>query len=205
MISISTRSISGVLLQQLDSGAAVFGVHHIQIVILQQAGEREDVANVVVHHQNLFADKRDIGLAQLFQNPALVRREIGFGAMQQKNGFVQQPLQRVGASSRRWSARDARDPSSSVARQRRVQHKMMGGTCGPVWLWISSTSCNGPISCDLQVDHDAIQILLLHHRQRFAAGADVDDFESGAASIADDGLPLVVIARKPPAASSRRF
>ena len=60
--------MSGVLLQQLDSGAAIFRVNHVQIVILQQAGQSEDVAHIVVHDQNLLAGKRGIGLAQLVQN-----------------------------------------------------------------------------------------------------------------------------------------
>ncbi len=86
------------LLQQLDAGAAIFGVHHFQIVIFQQTGERENIANVVVHHQHLLAEQRQVGFAQLFQDPALLRRQIGFGAMQQQHGFIEQPLARVNAS-----------------------------------------------------------------------------------------------------------
>ena len=82
-------------MQQFDAGAAVFGVDHFHIVFFEQAGERENVAHVVVDHQDGLAEQRGIGLAQVLQNAALFLREIAFGAMQQQDRIVQQALQRI--------------------------------------------------------------------------------------------------------------
>ena len=57
----------------------------------------------------------------------------------------------------------------------------MGGVCGPVSAWISSTSCDRRNIGQAKVDHDAVQILLLHHRQRFAAGTDGKNLDVGSA------------------------
>ena len=46
-------------------GAAVFGVDHLQIVLLQDAGQGEDVADVVVHDQHLLAGQGGIAAAEV--------------------------------------------------------------------------------------------------------------------------------------------
>ena len=55
MMSISTTVDVVVLLQHLDALAAVLGVEHLQPVLLQHAGEREDVPDVVVDDEHLLA------------------------------------------------------------------------------------------------------------------------------------------------------
>ncbi len=108
-------------------------MHHFQIVIFQQAGQRENIAHIVVHHQHLLADQRDVGFAQLFQDAALVRRQIGFGAMQQQHRFVQQPFARLNRPD------DARAPQPRqlqlfVGVSGRSHISRMGGAYGPAWL-----------------------------------------------------------------------
>ena len=44
-------------------------------MIFQQAGQREDIANIVIHHQNLLADQCRIRFTQLFQDALLISLE----------------------------------------------------------------------------------------------------------------------------------
>ena len=57
----------------------------------QQARHREDVADIVVHHQYPFAMEKRIGLVQLFQHLTLMLRQALFlYAMQEEGGLVEQ-------------------------------------------------------------------------------------------------------------------
>ena len=82
MISIRTTSISGDCEQRVDSGPAVFGVQHLDLVPLQDAGEREDVAHVVVHDQHLAAGQLVVQLAELLQLEPLVFGQGAFRNVQ---------------------------------------------------------------------------------------------------------------------------
>ena len=52
MMSTRATSIPG-LLQDDDAFGAALGVHHLHIIALEHAGQRVDVANVVVDDQDL--------------------------------------------------------------------------------------------------------------------------------------------------------
>ena len=80
MMSISTTRDVVVLLQHLDALPAVLGVQHGQPVLLQHAGEREDVADVVVDDQHLLAaepDARGAGVGRRRTGPPPTRRPAG--------------------------------------------------------------------------------------------------------------------------------
>ena len=97
MISIKHHIDFGMALEELDAGAPVFGVDHFHIVFFKQAGESENIAHVIVHHQDRFADQGGIGLAQVFENAALLGGEVAFGAMEQQDGIVEHALECIGA------------------------------------------------------------------------------------------------------------
>ena len=87
--------MSGVLLQQLDAVPAVLGVDHLHLVPLQHAGEREDVAHVVVHDQHLPAGERGIGPVELLQHLPLASGRLRLDPVQEERGLVEQPLRRA--------------------------------------------------------------------------------------------------------------
>ena len=76
--------------QRLDAGAAVLGVNHLQVMLLQNTGQCKDVADVVVHHQYLLARQRNVVAADGCQNGPLIVGEVGVGAMQEQHGLFQQ-------------------------------------------------------------------------------------------------------------------
>ncbi len=76
--------------QQFDASPSVFRVHHVQVVLLQQTGKREDIAHVVIHYQDRLPAQSGIGAAEVLQNAALCRSEIGLGAVDQQNRIVEQ-------------------------------------------------------------------------------------------------------------------
>ena len=120
------------LLQQLDAGAAVFGVHHFQIVIFQQAGERENIAHVVVHHQHRFADQRqDRSRATVPESGTGPGVRSASARCSRRTGFVEQPLQRMRRFTTLVRARRAPAPALRRDSERRVAHQDNGGTYGP--------------------------------------------------------------------------
>ena len=71
MTSISTDVDVRRLLQPRDAFPAALGVEHLHLAPLQERGQREDVAHVVVHDQDLAAGERRIGPVELLQHPPL--------------------------------------------------------------------------------------------------------------------------------------
>jgi len=57
-------------------------VNHLQTVLLKQGGKREDVADIVVHHQYLLAGEHGIVAPHGAQNLPLRFGKIGFRTMQ---------------------------------------------------------------------------------------------------------------------------
>ena len=98
MMSISTTSTSGVLLQHLDAVAAVLGEEHLHLVALEHAGQREDVAHVVVDDQHLLAGEHRVGLVRSASaSAACVSGRFASHAVQEERGLVEQPLGRLDA------------------------------------------------------------------------------------------------------------
>ena len=87
--------MSGVLFEHLDAVLAVLGVEHLHVVLLEHAGQREDVADVVVDDEHLAAGQRRIVLVQLLEHLALLGRQVALDAVQEQRGLVEQPLRRL--------------------------------------------------------------------------------------------------------------
>ena len=66
--------MSGCLLQQVDTGATVLRMEHLDVVMFQQTRKREDVAEIVVDHQHLLVRQHGIGFVQGREHTPLTRR-----------------------------------------------------------------------------------------------------------------------------------
>ncbi len=87
--------MSGVLQQRVDAGAPVFGVQHLNLMALQDAGQGEDVAHVVVHDEHAATRQFVIHLPEPLQFEPLVLRQRGFGHVQDAGDFGQQAVGRM--------------------------------------------------------------------------------------------------------------
>ena len=74
---------------------AVLGVDDLHAVRLEHAGEREDVAHVVVDHQHLLAGEHRVGVVQLLEHLPLLAGQLGLDAVQEQRGLVEQALRRA--------------------------------------------------------------------------------------------------------------
>ncbi len=79
-------------LEQFDSRAAVLDVAHGEIPFLQDAGEGEDVADIVVDHQQLAAGEHEVVGANGAERLLLRKGKVIFGAVEQQNRLVEQPV-----------------------------------------------------------------------------------------------------------------
>src|ERR1700676_5453081 len=61
--------------KQLNAGAAVFGVQHLNVVVLEKTGQGENISQIVVDDQHLLSGKRRIVFAHLRKDLALRIRE----------------------------------------------------------------------------------------------------------------------------------
>ena len=85
----------GIVLQPGDAVPAAFGVDHLHFAALEERGQREDVADVVVHHQRGAAGQGRIGAVQLLQHPPLRLGQSGRNPVEEQRGLVEQPLGRL--------------------------------------------------------------------------------------------------------------
>ena len=83
------------LLQPGDAFPAALGVDHLHLAPLEERGQREDVADVVVHDQHRAAGQRRVGAVELLQHPPLRLRQVGGDPVEEQRGLVQQPLGRA--------------------------------------------------------------------------------------------------------------
>ena len=63
MMSISTRSMSLSLIEDLERPMTGLREHDLQPAVLEQAGEREQVADVIVDEQDAAVEHRQRGVA----------------------------------------------------------------------------------------------------------------------------------------------
>src|SRR5262249_15848420 len=71
-----------------------FGVDHFHVVQLEKAGQREDVADVVVDDEDLLVVKHRIGVVDFFDSPSFELRHAARCAMQKERRFVEQSVER---------------------------------------------------------------------------------------------------------------
>ena len=86
---------SGVLLDQLDRLPAVGRADHLHVLVLEQRGQREDVARVVVDDQHLAAAQHLVRAVQPLEHLLLLLRQVGDDAVQEQRRLVEQPLGRL--------------------------------------------------------------------------------------------------------------
>ena len=86
---------SGVLSMSSIACAAVGRADHLHLLVLEQRGQREDVARVVVDHQHLAAAQHFVGAVQPLEHRLLLRRQVGDDAVQEQRRLVEQPLGRL--------------------------------------------------------------------------------------------------------------
>ena len=85
----------GRALDDLDGLAAVGRADHLHVVVLEQRGQGEDVARVVVDHQHFAAAQDLVRAVQPLEHRLLLRRQVGDHAVQEQRRLVQQPLGRL--------------------------------------------------------------------------------------------------------------
>ena len=95
MMSISTMSMSGSVCRMLDGVAPGLGRDDHHVAPLQDAGQREDVADVVVDDQHLLAGEHLVGLVELLEHPPLGLGQLVDRRVQEEGGLVEQPLGRA--------------------------------------------------------------------------------------------------------------
>ena len=77
-------------LEQFDSSAAILGVENMDIVMLQETGQREDIAEIVVDDQDrLFSSIGSVSWSAV-EHRLLIVRQFGFRPMQQQYSFFKQ-------------------------------------------------------------------------------------------------------------------
>ena len=74
----------GRALDDVDRLAAVGRADHLHLLVLEQRGQREDVARVVVDDQHLAAAQRLVGAVQALEHLLLRRRQVGDDAVQEQ-------------------------------------------------------------------------------------------------------------------------
>ena len=74
------------------SGLAADDVHAVP---LKQAGQGENVTDVVVHDQNFFADQGVVALTHPLEHTLLVLRQLRGHKMEEQGRFVKEPLRRL--------------------------------------------------------------------------------------------------------------
>ena len=97
MMSISTIARSASALEHVDRLAAGAGGQHLHAAPLEHAGQREDVAHVVVDDQHRLADQVLVRAVQPLEHLLLLGRQVGDDAVQEERGLVEQPLGRLDA------------------------------------------------------------------------------------------------------------
>ena len=96
-MSISTSDRSSVFSSEVDRVLAGGGADHLHAVPFEQAVEREDVADVVVHHQHFPALQRLVALVQGLDHLLLGRRQVRDHPMQEQRRLIEQALGRAHA------------------------------------------------------------------------------------------------------------
>jgi hypothetical protein len=85
---------SASLAERLEAVAADLD---LQALLLQRAGEREDVAHVVVDQQHLAALEHLLAVARGAQHRLALRRQLRFDRVQEQRDLVEQALGRARA------------------------------------------------------------------------------------------------------------
>ena len=96
-MSISTIAIFRVRFDQRDRLVAGRRGQHLHAAPFQHAGEREDVAGVVVDQKRGLSDQILVGTVEPLQHALLLDRQFRDHAMQEQRGFVEQPFRRFHA------------------------------------------------------------------------------------------------------------
>ena len=75
--------------------AAVGGADDLDLMSLEQGGECEDIAGVVVNHQHLASMEDLVGAVQPLEHHLLFLGQIGDDAVEEERGLVQEPFGRL--------------------------------------------------------------------------------------------------------------
>ncbi len=68
---------------------------HLRPFRLEQAGQREHIADVILHHENPPTLERDVLSARYFQHTLPIGRQRGFDLMQEQRHLIEQTLRRA--------------------------------------------------------------------------------------------------------------
>ncbi len=64
-------------------------------MLLQDAGQRKNIPDVVVHDERLAPGQRGIVLVQVREHPALLRRKVPFHPVQEQRRLVEEAVRRL--------------------------------------------------------------------------------------------------------------
>jgi hypothetical protein len=157
------------------------------MMLLEHAGQREDVADVVVHDEGFLAAQRAASTVQVTEDPALPRREVAEATVQIERRLVEQPLVRPHVLDRqtRQRALDGVDLIFGVG----IAVEQQG--CGPRRrvLEQSLREIQGRRVGQARIQHHALRDSPLEGRDRVGAAADRRDAHVRTAQELDELLP----------------
>jgi hypothetical protein len=145
-------------------------------VPLEQARQREDVADVVVDDQHFLRDQRLVALVEAFEHTLLRGRKIGDDAVQEERRLVEQPLGRLHAFQND-ALRHLAQLRFFVLRELATGENddRISRSCGS--FCTSRSSSNPEMSGQPQVEHDAVEVRSRMSCERFGSGAHRSDLD----------------------------
>src|SRR5687767_2565990 len=182
----------GIVVQHPQRVVAVLGVLHVHLVTLEDAGQGNDVADVVVDDQRLLAFERRVAAVQLIEQPLLLWRQRAFHAMQEQRGLVEQPLRRLdvldddGLRQRSQLALFlARQLLAGIDDYRHLRHRAVGAhlleELEPIHV------------VEAEVEDDAVVVAARELIQGFGAGSDRGDLDVAIADQLDQRVALRLV------------
>src|SRR5687768_8785363 len=76
----------------MDSGPSVLRVKNFDLVVLEDAGEGENIAYVIIHHQYGLVSEYRVRAPDFLKETLLLCAEVGLASVQEDDGLVEQPV-----------------------------------------------------------------------------------------------------------------
>ena len=164
--------------QHLDAGAPVLGVDHVQVMLLEHRGQREDVAHIVVHHQHLLAGQRGVVVPERFEQFALRFRQVGLGAVQEQRCLFQEAVQRLRVSHHTLAGK-APDLAFQIGARRAWAADQYRRSLQTHFRLNFLHQLRGRNVRQTGIEHDSVEVSFPGHSQGLAAGRYAGDFHVG--------------------------
>ena len=179
-------------LDEVDGLPAVGGADHFNSMALEQRGEGEDIAGVVVHHEH-FAPVQDlVGAVQPLEQLLFFHRQVGHDAMEEQRGLVQQPLGRLDVLEDDALGHGL-EPHFIVVGKLLAGEDDDGNILQGWFRLKLLQQLEAAHVRQAQVEHDAVERPVEQGVERLAAGGDGRQLDVLMVEQLDDGLALDVV------------